>query len=214
MVDWKKLGTRSLDAREPAELALDPRRRHRDRRQGWLMLRRHHAAQGRRPVGYPLCRPAGRPARGQSRHHPPDPVPRHPRDRTGRRPRRGNLRQPLPRMQGISLRAGRPRRQPRDEDDTRWRRPPDVQGDRGPGRRPRALSAQQDPWHYTLGKMVDACVASGIKPFYGPFGDIADLAACERQFRNAYLMGCAGAWSLHPARSTSPSVLFTPKPPR
>ena len=53
--------------------------------------------------------------------------------------------------------------------------------------------------------MVDACVAAGILPYYGPFGDIADTVACEDQFRNAYLLGCVGAWSLHPARSTSPS---------
>ena len=26
---------------------------------------------------------------------------------------------------------------------------------------------QQDLWHYTLAKMVDACAAAGIKPFYG-----------------------------------------------
>src|SRR5687768_9809606 len=32
-------------------------------------------------------------------------------------------------------------------------------------------SAQQDLWHYTLGRMVDACAAAGILPFYGPFGD-------------------------------------------
>src|SRR5450631_2037225 len=57
---------------------------------------------------------------------------------------------------------------------------------------------QQDLWHYTVAKMVDACASAGIKSFYGPFGDISDLAACEVQFRNAFLMGCAGAWSLHP----------------
>src|SRR6202142_172767 len=27
---------------------------------------------------------------------------------------------------------------------------------------------QEDLWHYTLGKMVDACAAAGIKAFYGP----------------------------------------------
>src|SRR5215471_7998314 len=53
---------------------------------------------------------------------------------------------------------------------------------------------QQDLWHYTIAKMVDACAAAGIKPFYGPFGDFADPAACEAQFRNAFLMGCLGAW--------------------
>ena len=62
---------------------------------------------------------------------------------------------------------------------------------------PRAFF-QQDLWHYTLGKMVDACLAYGLKPFYGPFGDFSDAAACEAQFRNAFLQGCLGAWSLHP----------------
>ena len=50
------------------------------------------------------------------------------------------------------------------------------------------LSYQQDLWHYTLARMVDACGAHGILPYYGPFGDIADTVACEDQFRNAYLL--------------------------
>src|SRR3954465_6043282 len=28
---------------------------------------------------------------------------------------------------------------------------------------------QQDLWHYTIAKMIDACAAAGIKAFYGPF---------------------------------------------
>ena len=59
---------------------------------------------------------------------------------------------------------------------------------------------QQDLWHYTIARMVDACASAGIKPFYGPFGDFADGAGCEAQFRNAFLMGCAGAWTLHPSQ--------------
>ena len=39
---------------------------------------------------------------------------------------------------------------------------------------------QQDLWHYTMAKMVDACAAAGIKPFYGPFGDFSDPAAARR----------------------------------
>jgi malyl-CoA/(S)-citramalyl-CoA lyase len=73
-------------------------------------------------------------------------------------------------------------------------------------------SAQQDLWHYTLGKMVDACAAAGIKPFYGPFGDFADPAACEAQFRNAFLMGCAGAWSLHPSQVEIAKRVYSPDP--
>ncbi len=71
---------------------------------------------------------------------------------------------------------------------------------------------QQDLWHYTLGKMVDACAAAGIKPFYGPFGDFSDAAACEAQFRNAFLMGCAGAWSLHPSQIAIAKRVFSPDP--
>jgi malyl-CoA/(S)-citramalyl-CoA lyase len=71
---------------------------------------------------------------------------------------------------------------------------------------------QQDLWHYTIGKMVDACAAAGIKPFYGPFGDFSDADACEAQFRNAFLMGCAGAWSLHPSQIAIAKRVFSPDP--
>jgi malyl-CoA/(S)-citramalyl-CoA lyase len=73
-------------------------------------------------------------------------------------------------------------------------------------------SFQQDLWHYTLGRMVDACAAAGIFPFYGPFGDIRDLEGCEAQFRAAYLMGCVGAWSLHPAQIEVAKQVFSPSP--
>src|SRR5918996_4384308 len=36
---------------------------------------------------------------------------------------------------------------------------------------------QQDLWHYTTARMVDACVANGVLPYYGPFGDIKDTVA-------------------------------------
>jgi malyl-CoA/(S)-citramalyl-CoA lyase len=71
---------------------------------------------------------------------------------------------------------------------------------------------QQDLWHYTIAKMVDACAAAGIKPFYGPFGDFSDAAACEAQFRNAFLMGCVGAWTLHPSQVPIAKRVFSPEP--
>src|SRR5262245_18715541 len=71
---------------------------------------------------------------------------------------------------------------------------------------------QQDLWHYTIAKMVDACAAAGIKPFYGPFGDFSDQAACEAQFRNSFLMGSAGTWSLHPTQVEIAKRVFSPDP--
>ena len=82
----------------------------------------------------------------------------------------------------------------------------DAQGDG-----PRA-AFQQDLWHYTIGKMVDACAAAGIKPFYGPFGDFSDAAACEAQFRNAFLHGCVGAWTLHPSQIGIAKAVFSLDP--
>ena len=118
-----------------------------------------------------------------------------------------------PRMQGISLGPG-------DLAADRRMKTTRVGGghpfyrvleDPGADGAPRA-SAQQDLWHYTFARMVDACVAHGIKPFYGPFGDIADLEACEQQFRNAFLLGCAGAWTLHPSQVAVAKRVFSPDP--
>ena len=69
---------------------------------------------------------------------------------------------------------------------------------------------QQDLWHYTIGRMVDACVSVGALPFYGPFGAIDDPTGCEDQFRNAFLMGCVGAWSLHPSQIDIAKTVFSP----
>ncbi|MDF9717206.1 CoA ester lyase [Nocardioides sp. ChNu-99] len=69
---------------------------------------------------------------------------------------------------------------------------------------------QQDLWHYTIARMVDACAMHGIYPYYGPFGDIADVVACEDQFRNAFLLGCVGTWSLHPKQIAIANRVFSP----
>ena len=76
---------------------------------------------------------------------------------------------------------------------------------------PRA-AAQQDPWHYSIARMVDACAATGALPFYGPFGDISDPLGCEDQFRAAFLLGCVGAWSLHPSQIAIAKKVFSPPP--
>ncbi|MDH2413213.1 CoA ester lyase [Nocardioides sp. CER19] len=74
---------------------------------------------------------------------------------------------------------------------------------------PRA-TYQQDLWHYTIAKMVDACATHGIYPYYGPFGDITDVVAAEDQFRNAFLLGCVGTWSLHPKQIEIANRVFSP----
>jgi malyl-CoA/(S)-citramalyl-CoA lyase len=70
---------------------------------------------------------------------------------------------------------------------------------------------QQDLWHYTVARMVDACLSNGLRAFYGPFGDFQDTAACEAQFRNAFLQGCVGAWTLHPTQIDIAKRVFSPE---
>ena len=60
--------------------------------------------------------------------------------------------------------------------------------------------------------MVDACTSAGILPFYGPYGDIHDVEGCETQFRAAFLLGCVGAWSLHPVQIAIAKKVFSPAP--
>src|SRR5512147_975458 len=83
----------------------------------------------------------------------------------------------------------------------------DPDPDNPEARRP---TAQQDPWHYSIARMVDACTSTGALPFYGPFGDIADSVGCEDQFRAAFLLGCVGAWSLHPSQIDIAKKVFSP----
>lgn len=80
----------------------------------------------------------------------------------------------------------------------------DIHGDR--------RTSQQDLWHYTFARMVDACVEAGIYPYYGPFGDMQDTVACEDQFRNAFLLGCVGTWTLHPTQIEIARKVFSPDP--
>src|SRR5262247_3829190 len=87
-----------------------------------------------------------------------------------------------------------------------------VLADAGPDAAAARTRYQQDLWHYTVARMVDACLAYGLKPFYGPFGDFADPAACEAQFRNAFLHGCAGAWTLHPSQIDVAKRVFSLDP--
>ena len=69
---------------------------------------------------------------------------------------------------------------------------------------------QQDLWHYSLSKMIDACAANNIKPYFGPYGDFDDPDGCEIQFRNAFILGCSGAWSLHPSQIEIAKKVFCP----
>ncbi len=139
-----------------------------------------------------------------------DPAALHPRDRPRRR-QRGRDRQRQPRIQGMSLGpadlaasrrmkttrigGGHPGYLVRNDPD------PETRRRREPHPGPVAL---HDRAHGGCLRRV------GALPFYGPFGAIDDPLACEDQFRNAFLMGCVGAWSLHPSQIEIAKKVFSP----
>ena len=78
---------------------------------------------------------------------------------------------------------------------------------------PRA-SYQQDPWHYSIARMVDACTSVGDPALLRPVRrHQATSQGCETQFRAAFLLGCVGAWSLHPVpdRDRQEGLLARPR---
>ena len=124
-----------------------------------------------------------------------DPGARDPRDRPGV----ANLEEIAARLTahpGDELRPGRPGGVAAHEDHPRGRRASRLPHDRRPRprttpRRPRA-SYQQDPWHYSIARMVDACTAVGALPFYGPYGDIKDTRAARPSSARP---SCSAAWA-------------------
>ena len=151
----------------------------------------------------------------QARPRAADPRPRDPRDRAGRGEPRGD-RHRQPAHAGHELRAGRPRGLAAHEDHARRRRPPRLPGDRGPGprrpRRRRAPPPSRTPGTTRSPAWSTPAPPPGILPFYGPYGDIKDIAGCETQFRAAFLLGCVGAWSLHPVQIDIAKKVFSPDP--
>ena len=71
-------------------------------------------------------------------------------------------------------------------------------------------TAQQDLWHYTIARMVDACVTHGILPFYGPFGDIQDREGYLSVANSDAALGFEGKWAIHPSQIELAHRVFTP----
>jgi hypothetical protein len=86
-------------------------------------------------------------------------------------------------------------------------------GLRWPGRHGRAGPRHGQQWETVNDRVSPFRRCSGVGrpylPFYGPYGDIRDTVGCE-QFRAAFLVGCVGAWSLHPVQIQIAKKVFSP----
>ena len=208
----------AVDARQRARVALGARRHHPARRaRSATASTVDHGPQGRGPVGHPLRRSPARPARGQGRARAPDPRPRHPRDVAGRDQPRGH-RDRQPAHAGHELRPGRPGRLAAHEDHARRRRAPRLpRRSRIPTPRTRTRPAPAPS--RTRGTTRSRAWSTPARP-PGSCPSTARTATsrtslgCETQFRAAFLLGCVGAWSLHPRPDRHRQEGLLPRPRR
>ena len=69
---------------------------------------------------------------------------------------------------------------------------------------------QQDLWHYSLSKMIDACASNNIKAFFGPYGDFDDPEGCEQEAIAVKNMGFTGKACIHPSQVDIINKAFEP----
>ena len=102
-----------------------------------------------------------------------------------------------------------------NENNTRRRRSSEykVNADAAPGETLRQ-TFQQDLWHYTIAKMVDACASAGIKAFYGPFGDFWMVRPAKRSSATPSCSAAPAPGRGTPRKSLSPSVCSPPIRPK
>ena len=133
----------------------------------------------------------------------------------GRRQPRGD-RHRQPADAGDELRARRPRGLPAHEDHPRRRRPPRLPGDRG-SRTPIIPTRRGRPPSRTHGTTRSPAWSTpaprpGSCPSTAPTATSRTPQGCETQFRAAFLLGCVGAWSLHPVQIEIAKKVFSPPP--
>ena len=71
---------------------------------------------------------------------------------------------------------------------------------------------QQDLWHYTIAKMVDACASCGIKAFYGPVRRLLGCGSMRGAVPQRVPDGVRGRLDAAPFADTLARRVFSPDP--
>lgn len=67
-----------------------------------------------------------------------------------------------------------------------------------------------DPWHFALARVVNACRAKGLTPVDGPFTNIADPDGFKAATLRAAALGYEGKWAIHPTQIETANAVFSP----
>lgn len=67
-----------------------------------------------------------------------------------------------------------------------------------------------DPWHFALARVANACRANGLQPIDGPFTNIGDPEGFRSAAKRALALGFEGKWAIHPSQIDSANEVFSP----
>ena len=69
-----------------------------------------------------------------------------------------------------------------------------------------------DPWHFELARVANACRAYGLAPIDGPFTNIGDPEGFRAAAVRAAALGFEGKWAIHPSQIEVANEVYTPTP--
>lgn len=69
-----------------------------------------------------------------------------------------------------------------------------------------------DPWHFALARVANACRAYGLAPIDGPFTNIGDADGFRAAAVRAAALGFEGKWAIHPSQIEVANEVYTPTP--
>jgi malyl-CoA/(S)-citramalyl-CoA lyase len=67
-----------------------------------------------------------------------------------------------------------------------------------------------DPWHFALARIANACRAYGVRPIDGPYGNFRDPAGLKASVERAAALGFEGKWAIHPSQIEEINLSLTP----
>jgi malyl-CoA/(S)-citramalyl-CoA lyase len=67
-----------------------------------------------------------------------------------------------------------------------------------------------DPWHFALARVANACRANGLLPIDGPFTNFGDQDGFRSAARRALALGFEGKWAIHPSQIATANDVFSP----
>lgn len=69
-----------------------------------------------------------------------------------------------------------------------------------------------DPWHFALARIANACRAYDIQPIDGPFTNIGDPQGYVAAANRGLALGYEGKWAIHPSQIEHANAVFSPTP--